>query len=81
MQFQHSNYEGMGVHITWKILNRSCRPRNDDSFLYFYDGTTEDKYKRALAVESTGCCVTNIEYAQSNAIEKIMVSVLIYFVQ
>ncbi len=29
-----------------------------------------DEYKSALAVESTGCCVTKIEYAQSNGIEK-----------
>jgi hypothetical protein len=29
-----------------------------------------DEYKSALAVERMGCCVTKIEYAQSNGIEK-----------
>jgi hypothetical protein len=29
-----------------------------------------DEYKSALAVESTGCCVTKVEHAQSNGIEK-----------
>jgi hypothetical protein len=71
----------MGVPITWKILYRSRRPCNDNSLLYFYDRTTKDEYKSALAVESTGCCVTKIEYAQLNAIEKILVGVLIYFVK
>ncbi len=37
MQFQYSHYEGMGVPITWEILNRSQRPSNDDLFPYFYD--------------------------------------------
>ncbi len=80
IQFQYSHYEGMGVPITWEILNRSRRPSNDDLFSYFYDWTTEDEYNSALAVERMGYCVTKIEYAQSNAIEKIMVSILIYFV-
>jgi hypothetical protein len=34
MQFQYSNYEGMGVPISREILNRSQRPSNDDSFPY-----------------------------------------------
>jgi hypothetical protein len=59
----------MGVPILKEILNRCQRPSNEDSFPYFYDGTTMDEYKSALAVESTGCCVTKIEYAQSNGIE------------
>ncbi len=54
MQFQYSYYDGMGVPITWEILNSSQWPSNDDLFPYFYDGTTENEYKRALAVESTG---------------------------
>jgi hypothetical protein len=29
-----------------------------------------DEYKSALAVESTGCCMTKIEHAKSNGIEK-----------
>ncbi len=68
LQFQYSNYEGMGVPISREIL--SWRPFYDDLFPYFYDVTTMDKYKSALAVESTGCCVTKIEYAKSNGIEK-----------
>jgi hypothetical protein len=71
----------MGVPITWKILKRSQRPSTNNLFPYFYDRTTEDEYKGVLAVESTGCCATKIEYAQSNAIEEGVVSVLIYFVQ
>jgi hypothetical protein len=39
-------------------------------FPYFYDGTTMDKYKSALAVESMGCCVTKIDNAKSNGIGK-----------
>jgi hypothetical protein len=70
LQFQYSNYEGMGVPISGEVLTRSQRPSNDDLFSYFYDGTTMDEYKSALAVESTGCCVTKIEYAKSNGIEK-----------
>jgi hypothetical protein len=55
----------MGVPITLEMLKRSQRPSNDDLFCYFYDRTTEAECKSALAVESTGCCVTKIEYAQS----------------
>ncbi len=80
LQFQYSNYEGMDVPISREILNRSWRPSNDDLFPYFYDGTTMDDYKSALAVESMGCSVTKIEYAQLNGIEK-MVCVLILFIQ
>ncbi len=81
MQFKYSHYEGMGVPIMWGILKRSWQPSNDNLFPYFYDRSTKDEYKSALAVESTGCCVTKIEYAQSNAIEEGVLTVLIYFVQ
>ncbi len=70
----------MGVPISREILNRSQRPSNDDSFPYFHDGTTMDDYKSALAVESMGCCVIKVEYAQLNGIEK-MGCVLILFIQ
>jgi hypothetical protein len=70
MQFKYSNYEGMGVPISRETLNRSQRPINDDLFPYFYDGTTMDECKSVSAVESMGCCMTKIEYAQSNGIEK-----------
>jgi hypothetical protein len=60
LQFQYSNYEGMGVPISREILTRSQRPFYDDLFPYFYAGSTMDKYKRAVAVESMGCCVTRL---------------------
>ncbi len=44
LQFQYSNYEGLGVPIATEILTRCCRLFSDDLFLYFYDGTTMDKY-------------------------------------
>ncbi len=69
----------MGAPIFQEIITRCRRPSNDDVFPYFYDGTTMDEYKSALAVESMGCCVTKIEYAQSNGIEK-NVSVLILII-
>jgi hypothetical protein len=35
LQFQYSNYEGMGVPILKEILTRSQRPFSDISFLTF----------------------------------------------
>ncbi len=81
LQFQYSHYECMGVSTTWEIIKRSQRQSNHDLFPYYYDRITEDEYKSALAVESMGCCVAKIEYAQSNGIEEEVISVLIYFVQ
>jgi hypothetical protein len=51
LQFQYSNYEGLGVPITTEILTRCHRPFLDDLFPYFYDGTTMDNYQSALALE------------------------------
>jgi hypothetical protein len=53
----------------------------DDSFPYFYDGTTTEDYQSALACEGMGCCVTKMEYANSNGIGKNIVSFLILFIQ
>jgi hypothetical protein len=69
-QFQYSNYEGMGVPILTEILTRSLRPFSDDLFPYFYDETIVDDYQSALAIERPGCCVTNMEYANSTGIGK-----------
>ncbi len=60
----------MGVPISTEMLTRSQRPFHDDLFPYFYDGTTMDGYQSVLANESTGCCVTKMEYANSNGIGK-----------
>ena len=60
----------MGVPILREILTRCQRPSNAELFPYFYDRTTRDKYNSALAVESTGCCVTKFEYAKLSGIEK-----------
>jgi hypothetical protein len=48
------------------------------AYPYFYYRTTEDEYQSALSIESTSCCVTMIEYAQS---KEGVVSVLMYIVQ
>jgi hypothetical protein len=70
LQFQHSNYEGMGVPISREILTRSKRLFDDDSFPYFYDRTTVDNYKSVLGVESTGCCVTRLNMQNWMVLEK-----------
>ncbi len=71
----------MGVPISREILTRCWRPSNADLCPYFYEGTTMDEYNSALAVESTGCCVTKIEYAKSNGIEKTILRFLILLIQ
>jgi hypothetical protein len=70
LEFQHSNYEGLGVSILTEILTRCHRPFSDDLFPYFYDGTTMDNYQSALALERIGCCVTKMEYANLTAFGK-----------
>jgi hypothetical protein len=67
----------MGVPILTEILTRSRRPFYDDLFPHFYEGTTIDNYQSALGLESIGCCVTKMEYANSNGIGKNIVSILI----
>ena len=62
LQFQYSNYEGLGVPISTEILKRCRQPFSDDLFPYFYDRTTMDDYQSALGLERTGCCVTKMEY-------------------
>jgi hypothetical protein len=37
LQFQYSNYEGLGVPKLTEILTRCCQPFSDDLFPYFYD--------------------------------------------
>jgi hypothetical protein len=71
----------MGVPISTEILTRSQRPFSDDLFPYFYDETTMDDYKSAFAIEKMGCCVIKMEYANSTAIGKNIVSFLILFIQ
>jgi hypothetical protein len=40
-----------------------------------------DDYQSALAIESMGCCVTKMEYTNSNGIGKNIVSFFILFIQ
>jgi hypothetical protein len=62
LQFKYSNYEGMGVPISTKILD-SCRSNlYQKQFPYLYDMTRMEDYNSALAIERTGCCVTMMEY-------------------
>jgi hypothetical protein len=70
LQFQYSNYGGVGVPISTEILTRCRRPFSVDLFPYFYDGTTMVDYQSALALERTGCCMTKMEYANSTAFGK-----------
>jgi hypothetical protein len=81
LQFQYSNSEGRGVPILMEILTRCQQPFSDGLFPYFYDGTIMDDYQSALALERMGCCVTKMEYANSNGIGKNIVSFLILFIQ
>jgi hypothetical protein len=80
LQFQCSNYEGLGVPISTEILTRCCLPLSDDLFPNFYDGMTMDNYQSALALERTGCCVTKMEYENLNAFGKNIVSFFILFI-
>jgi hypothetical protein len=59
MEYQH--YDGMGVPITWEILQQSRKPNDYDDYPYLYGGTTEEDYRFALAVEERKCCVTYSE--------------------
>jgi hypothetical protein len=56
MEYKH--YDGMGVSITWEILKQSRKPSDYDDYPYLYEGTTEEDYRFALAVEERKCCVT-----------------------
>ena len=78
LQFQYIPYEGLGVPIMRDILDRCRSHMHAGVYPYFYDRTTEDEYQSALSIESTSCCVTMIEYAQS---KEGVVSVLMYIVQ
>jgi hypothetical protein len=81
LQFQYSNYKGLGVPILTEILTRCRQPFSDDLFPYFYDGTTMDDYQSALVLERTGCCVTKMEYANLTLLEKNIASFFILFTQ
>ncbi len=69
-QFHYSNYEGKSVPISAETLARSQIPFDDDSFPYFYEGSTMNDYQSALALEIMGCCVAKMEYANLNGIGK-----------
>jgi hypothetical protein len=67
LQFQYTNFEGFGVPINQRILDRVRKPSDDDMFPYFYyrqpNETTAKDYNNAIWIERRKCCVTNIEYA------------------
>ena len=66
LQFQYTHYEGMGVPINRRVLDRARKPSLDDVYPYFYyreSETTNDDYESALKIERRNCCVTTIEYA------------------
>jgi hypothetical protein len=37
MEYHH--YDGMGVLITWEILEKSRKPSDHDDYPYLYEGT------------------------------------------
>jgi len=90
LQFQYSHYEGFGVPIHQRLLERARKQSDDDVFPYFYhrepNETTLDDYNNAIKIERRNCCVTNIEYAYEIGIEKNMTeasdnwSILISFI-
>ena len=55
MEYQH--YDGMGVPITWKILQQSRKPSDYDDYPYLYEGTTEEDHTFTLTVEERKCCI------------------------
>jgi hypothetical protein len=56
MQLEYRHHEGMGVPITWDLLTRSRRPRDDDVFPYIYKGTNEKDYQLADTAEQKMLC-------------------------
>ena len=66
LQFQYTHYEGMGVPINHRILDRARKSIVDDAYPYFYyrdPETNNVDYQSALWIERSNCCVTTIEYA------------------
>jgi hypothetical protein len=63
MEYQH--YDGMGVPITWEILEQSRKPSDYNDYLYLYEGTTEGDYRFTLLVRERKCCVTYFEMSIS----------------
>ena len=63
MEYQH--YDGMGVPITWKILQQSRKPSDYNDYPYLYEGTTEEDYRFAISVEERKFCVTYSEMSTS----------------
>ena len=68
LQFKYSNYEGMGVPVSTKILDSSQSNLSQKQFPYLYDMTRMEDYNSALAIERIGCCVTKMEYATATDI-------------
>ncbi len=68
LHFKNSNYEGMGVPVSTKILDSCWNNLSQKQFPYLYDMTRMEDYNSALAIERTGCCVTKMEYATATDI-------------
>jgi hypothetical protein len=61
IQMEYQHYDGMGVRITWEILQKSRKPSDCNDYPYLHEGTTEEDYRFSLTVEETKCCVTYSE--------------------
>jgi hypothetical protein len=61
MQMEYQHYDGMGVPITWEILQQSRKSSDYDDYPYLYEGTTEEDYRFALSVEERKYCLTYSE--------------------
>ncbi len=68
MEYQH--YEGMGVPITWEILERSRKPSNVGEFPCLYEETTEEDYRVAISIQERKCCVTFSEISNTKENKK-----------
>ncbi len=60
-QIEYQHYDGMGVPITWEILQQSRKLSDYDDYPYLYEGTTEEDYRFTITVEERKCCVTYSE--------------------
>ncbi len=63
LQFKYSNYEGMGVHVSTKILDSCQSNLSQKQFPYLYDMTRMEDYnsdwKNRVLCDKDGICNRN----------------------
>ncbi len=65
IQMEYQSYDGMGVPITWEILEQSRIPSDHNDFPHLYEGKTEEDYRLAVSLEERKCAVTFSELSTS----------------